>query len=262
MFFAENDITLELLGVFKLTRGAGRHQSCDRRHHSLAMRTRGSGHFLSDGKTHQVKTGDLLYMPHTVSYTQSTDGESLIAIHFLNYSRSVDTQLTKITLDDYAECEQLMRNMYAVWNEKKPGYKHECTSMLYHLLYLVRQQLHDQVVHAVSPNEQLASAIGYIHENYKKEQISVTQLAKMSSVSESYFRRLFREICGVSPNRYIINLRLEYASQLLQSQLYTVAEVGEKSGFSDIKYFSRLFKKQYHVTPHHYKKQNVKSVFF
>ena len=52
--------------------------------------------------------------------------------------------------------------------------------------------------------------------------------------------------------QYVIKLRLEYASQLLLSKLYTVKEVSEKSGFTDAKYFSRIFKEKYDMTPKKY----------
>ena len=60
-------------------------------------------------------------------------------------------------------------------------------------------------------------------------------------------------IYATSPNHYIIDLRLEYASQLLASGLYTVGEVGAKCGIPDTKYFSKLFKKRFGATPRDYR---------
>ena len=79
--------------------------------------------------------------------------------------------------------------------------------------------------------------------------ISKDELADMCSVSSTYFRKMFKKIHGVSPSQYIINLMLEFASHLLSSNLYTVAEVSHKSGFNDTKYFSKLFKRYYGITP-------------
>ena len=74
----------------------------------------------------------------------------------------------------------------------------------------------------------------------------------MLSVSETYFRRIFKRIYHISPVQYVIKLRLEYASQLLISKLYTVKEVSYKSGFTDVKYFSRVFKAKFKMTPKKY----------
>ena len=94
--------------------------------------------------------------------------------------------------------------------------------------------------------------MNYIHKNYKKAEFSVSKLADMLSVSETYFRRIFKRIYHISPVQYVIKLRLEYASQLLLSKLYTVKEVSYKSGFTDVKYFSRVFKEKFNMTPKKY----------
>ena len=75
----------------------------------------------------------------------------------------------------------------------------------------------------------------------------------MISISEVYFRKIFKKIYKVSPNKYINNLRLEYASQLLQSGLYRIYEISELSGFTDVKYFAKCFKEKYGISPLAYK---------
>ena len=72
-----------------------------------------------------------------------------------------------------------------------------------------------------------------------------SELARMCGVSQVYFRKLFKLRYGTSPKQYINALRLETAAQLLQSQLYSVSEVSEKSGFTDPKYFTKLFTKRF-----------------
>lgn len=111
-------------------------------------------------------------------------------------------------------------------------------------------------------SERMRLALNFIHQNYKKENISIETLAKTASVSESYFRREFKRIYSVSPGQYIIGLKLEYAAQLLQSRLYTVGEVAEKSGFADTKYFSRIFKRKFAKSPSQYKNTNIEKTFY
>ena len=203
----------------------------------------------------QVQPGDLLYCPQHAQYTQPTDGETLIVLHFIRYSAHTYTDMQKITLENRAEIERLMVTMYDLWSQKKPGYKCACMASLYHLLYLVQQERHESTLQSASPPERLSAAIDYLHKHYKQDKVSVAELAKLSAVSETYFRQLFKKIYGVSPCRYVTKLRLELAFQLLQSRLYTVAEVSEKAGFRDVKYFERVFKKQYGFTPAYCKRQ-------
>ena len=112
MFFAENDITVELLGVFKLTRKDYFLKSASNRNYdSLSIRTEGTGHFTTETESLTVSKGDLLYIPKTASYSQRTAGETLIAIHFINYSFRKEIKIEKLSLDDGEDVERRIRKM-------------------------------------------------------------------------------------------------------------------------------------------------------
>ena len=68
-------------------------------------------------------------------------------------------------------------------------------------------------------------------------------------MSEVNFRRLFREYVGCSPIDYRNELRLRHARNKLQSGEYNVSEAAYESGFSNLSFFIRLYKKQYGHTP-------------
>lgn len=64
MFFSENELSLELLGIFKLERAESTTKAnMQRNYDSLSVRLAGSGEFKCDGQTVSVKRGDLLYIP-------------------------------------------------------------------------------------------------------------------------------------------------------------------------------------------------------
>lgn len=115
--------------------------------------------------------------------------------------------------------------------------------------------MHERKINAYSPNSDIKKAADYIHSHFRSEQIEIAHLAEMCSVSETYFRKLFKLHYGVSPKRYIIGLQLETAAQLLQSQLYSVTDVCERSGFVDSKYFAKPFKSRYGCSPKQYQKR-------
>lgn len=253
MFFSESDNSLELLGVFKIKReGHLSKISHERNYDTISMRLSGKCNFQTKEHCFSSKKGDILYLPKTLEYSQETNGESIIAIHFINYSFKKDNNAELITLNNSEYAEGIVRKMYDIWKEKKQGHKYKCTSLLYELLYFINCQRYNNTIELVTHSDKIKAAIDYIHTNYRSNTIEVSYLANMSGISETYFRKLFKQIHSVSPNQYIINLRLEYASHLLRSQLYTVSEAGYKSGFNDIKYFIKLFKKHYGATPKKY----------
>lgn len=73
--------------------------------------------------------------------------------------------------------------------------------------------------------------------------LSLSEIAAKCGVSDCYFRRLFRQYSGESPMDFRQRLRIERAKQLLLSdEQYTVSEVAQELGFSDVYHFSKTFK--------------------
>lgn len=261
MFFAENEQLAELLGVFKITRKESKMLSLPRNYDTISIRINGSAVFKTPkNNTVFPQKNDILYIPQNAEYTQQTSGETVIAVHFINYSFNENNSVELYSPGN--EAETILKEMYKLWSEKKPGYRYECTSLFYHLLYITNRNLRTKSLSQSSISESMHNALDYIHKNYKHEKICIKQLARDASLSESYFRREFKKLYSVSPLQYIANLRSEYAAQLLQSKLYTVSEVAEKSGFEDTKYFSRFFKSKFGKSPSEYKNFDIEKNLF
>jgi len=80
------------------------------------------------------------------------------------------------------------------------------------------------------------------------------EAAKLS-ISVSHFRRLFREITGNAPNRFLTTVRLNQALDLLQKSDLSIAEISHRCGFPDEFYFSRLFRQYRRLSPREYRKE-------
>ena len=92
-------------------------------------------------------------------------------------------------------------------------------------------------------------AIEYITENFLKDKISVTELAKLCNISEPYLKKLFIKKFGVSPIKYIVQLKINYACDLLKSKRYTILQVAVNCGYSSISFFSRQSKEYVGISP-------------
>lgn len=253
MFFSESDLSIELLGVFKINRDKYDHKSFENRGYDiLSFRLKGRGKFITKNETITVKPGDVLYIPKNTEYHQKSSDETVIAVHFINYSFKKSNKMEIIRPEASHYIEEIFKNMYDCWKEKKQGHRYRCMSLLYDLLYTLNCQETSQIIDSITHDSKMNSVIDYIHSNFRYGTIDISELADMCSVSSTYFRKMFKKIHGVSPSQYIINLKLEFASHLLSSNLYTVAEVSHKSGFNDTKYFSKLFKQSFGITPKKY----------
>jgi two-component system, response regulator YesN len=90
--------------------------------------------------------------------------------------------------------------------------------------------------------KEIRETIGYIRRNYMKN-INVEMAAKELYMSSSRLMHIFREDLGQTFNDCLTDYRIQVAKDLLRENKYRVYEICEKVGYSDVKYFSQVFKK-------------------
>ena len=103
-----------------------------------------------------------------------------------------------------------------------------------------------------SAEDRIRPALEYIRREYTNENIGIAYLAGLSGISETYFRRIFQNTMGTSPLKYINQLKISRAKELLASGICTVSEAAEQSGYHDEAYFSREFKRIVGMSPSEY----------
>ncbi|RVT75359.1 AraC family transcriptional regulator [Flavobacterium sufflavum] len=77
----------------------------------------------------------------------------------------------------------------------------------------------------------------------------LSELAGIASMSETKLKQLFKQTFGDTIYNYYQKARMEEAAFLLKLAKHSVSEVGYELGFSNLSHFSRLFEKQYGITP-------------
>ena len=139
----------------------------------------------------------------------------------------------------------LFKKLFSVWVSKNEGYYFEALSLLYKIFAEMQTDSHTPQSHY----SKIKPAVDKIHEQFIKNELNVGELAAYVGMKESYFQRLFREKYGMPPKRYIIQLKVNHACELLRLGGYSVTEVAELSGFSCVYFFSRQFKEYMGITP-------------
>ncbi len=94
----------------------------------------------------------------------------------------------------------------------------------------------------------LQRALTFVYNNFSNC-ISVEQIAEESGISVSLLRKLFVDYCGVSPVRYLQNLRISRAEVMLKDPYLSISEIALKCGFENPGYFIRLYRRKHGVSP-------------
>lgn len=100
----------------------------------------------------------------------------------------------------------------------------------------------------------IIKAVAFIKENINMP-IREEEVAYRVNMSRSYFSQNFKKITGLTFNDYIKKQRVSMAKKLLTDSDRTVADIAQTVGYEDVKYFSRVFYEQVHVSPSHFRQQ-------
>lgn len=104
--------------------------------------------------------------------------------------------------------------------------------------------------------KQFIAAGEYIQKHFR-EKLSIQSIAEVVHLSPSYLSHIFSQTFGYTITDYVTYIRLENAKSILSKSGTSISEAALDSGFEDISYFSRVFKKVEGISPREYKKRQL-----
>lgn len=164
--------------------------------------------------------------------------------------------LIRCTSKHYNEFRALIDEVFNTYFKKGEFFEIKLKYLLGQLFYALLEYKYiiiDNNAPAKNDVESVRKVIDYISENYKN-QITLEELSALSNLSETRLSRLFRSITGMSCIDYVIEFRLSKALSMLRSSDMSVIEIAYDTGFNNISYFNRTFKKHFNQTPTEYRK--------
>ena len=164
---------------------------------------------------------------------------------FFSTDRPVAEEAFVIKLQNGTALAGYFRKLFSLWVAKEEGYYHACLSLLYRIL----SELQKSEYFPLSRSEVLRPALDYINEHFLLEKISTGLLAEKCGISESGLKKLFLKKFGIPPVRYMIQLKIRYACDLLRTERYTVTRTAELCGYNNVYFFSRQFKEYMGISP-------------
>jgi two-component system response regulator YesN len=101
----------------------------------------------------------------------------------------------------------------------------------------------------------LAPAVSYVATNYP-EKLRLATAARLCDLSPFQFSRNFKREHGFTFRDFVVRLRIERAAELMKDSSVSVTEAAFVVGFNDLSYFARMFRRQFGVSPSHYRSEN------
>ena len=159
--------------------------------------------------------------------------------------RTISTKAFVIDVSKNERLGILFKKLFATWVGKNDGYYFASLSLLYKIFAELQSKIYVFGEHFA----RIKPAVDEIHDLFLQKELSVEKLADKCGIGQSYFQRLFKEKYGVPPKKYIIQLKINHACELLRLERYSVTQISELCNFSDVYFFSRQFKEYMGITP-------------
>lgn len=103
-----------------------------------------------------------------------------------------------------------------------------------------------------APENFFEMLVDYVDSHYRDPDLSLKKIAGIFSYTEKYISYLFKSRKGVGFSKYLNELRIQYARDLMAQRNTSVSEIAAHCGYSDPLYFSKVFRKQMNQSPTEY----------
>ena len=248
--FNNERFNFKILSVLRLEFPASERYSPPRHYHALIFRAHGKATVVKGDSQLRLNKNDVTFVPMGYDYviSSSTD-EEVFVVHFEAFFEKTPP-ISNMHATNPDTFITLFGKMLTTWQNQPCGFVYRIDSLFLSIL----EQIECQSLASDSKSSKycVQHAVEAMHSGFSNPELSVESVSKDSGYCTSYFRRIFFEEMGISPKEYLVNLRINHAVALLESQYYSVEKVAELSGYTSAKYFSTSFKRVTGKSPSSY----------
>ncbi len=212
----------------------------------------GHGTFYTEEKAYPVSPGQIFVIrPGETTFYRASETDPW---YYIWVGFELGLPLPKVLARDVLtlpEAEPLFSGICKL-SRLQEGKEASLCGKIWELFSLLEQAGAESRLASHTPEICVNKARTYLETEYMRE-ISIADLAKQLHLDRSYFSKLFKKATGKSPQRYLTDLRLEKAAELLFEYGKTPGEAASASGYPDVFSFSRMFKRRYGICPSEYR---------
>ncbi len=249
---------IENLKILTITSGAAKNRHSfvsNRKNNSFILRISGCVRYTFDGFHIDIHPGEIVFLPKGSCYEFSklTD----VPCNYVSVSFEGDMEdavPSSYSFDGFRDADEFINSIYTLWNFGSTSEKYRCYAIFYNLLSYL-EELENQDYIDKSKFSIISPAVSYIKTHLYDSDLNIETLYKLCGISGTYFRDIFEDHYGTSPQKYISSKRLSHAKAVIDSGDYgSISEISVSVGYTDPLYFSRAFRKKYGVSPTQYAK--------
>ena len=224
----------------------------------------GSGELIYDGKKHDLKKGDMVFIDCRKPYSHTTDSNlwSLRWCHFYGptlsfvYEKYVERGgRPTFRPEDTAPFLSTLDSLYKLASGSDYIRDMRINEELNRLCTLLMEQSWNPEEATTAPKKLSVVEVKEYLEQHYADKITLDELSKQFFINKYYLTRVFKEQFGQSISAYLTSLRITHAKQLLRFSEKSVEEIGLECGLGQLHYFSRVFKEVEGVAPSIYRSQ-------
>ena len=208
----------------------------------------GKGRYKVNGKCYSVAKGQI-FIIHPYQFTQY-EADSITPWHYCWIGFQCSLALPELLQNDVISVPEVEHIFHAMKesNHIEQAREFYICGKIYELFALLDKKNNRP---QNKTYEYILKAKNYIDSNYVN-QISVESIAASLNLDRSYFSTAFKKHTGKSPQRYIVDFRLEKAAELMAVHNYKPGEAALSAGYTDIFNFSKMFKRKFGLSPTEY----------
>lgn len=160
--------------------------------------------------------------------------------------------------DEYPQIAACLDSIDRIRQTFPPGFELYIKGKLFELFYILFSACATPAAgHPAGQNrmDKTRQILKYIEQHYP-EKLSIQTMAAVSGFSQSHFMKFFKSALGTSFTAYLNDYRLTMASRLLLASGDSILHIAADTGFDNLSYFNRMFKKKFGTTPSGFRKMH------
>ena len=160
----------------------------------------------------------------------------------------------------FEDCNNIFYNLFMIMYDIFHSDLSEKNAILNNLLETICGIIKSRQVGAGQCTPVIERLKSEISANFSNPEYKISDFTGINNYSIDYLRQAFKKQTGVSPLEYLNDMRINNAKKLLvinRTPTYRINEVAQFSGFYDVGYFTRMFKKKTGMTPTEYRESKL-----